>query len=238
MKILGQKLNRRFFLNLFSLSAITTFIPAKVFGISDYRRDKNIPKQYVQNRDRPGFFIRSANPFMGVAIDEWGLSIRGMVENPIALRYEDLFEFKIFSQVSRLKCVECWSATAKWEGFLFQEVINLVKPDPKAKYVYFQSADSYYESYSLKELVRPRVLMVLRMDGQPLSKDHGFPLRLIAPFKYGYKSVKELKNMERYAFRKFYLRPSYIFKRIMKIRSFEDIKRYIKGGTALVQGFL
>ena len=55
---------------------------------------------------------------------------------------------------------------------------------------------------------------------------------------YGYKSVKELKNMERYAFRKFYLRPSYIFKRIMKIRSFEDIKRYFKGGSALIKGFL
>ena len=54
----------------------------------------------------------------------------------------------------------------------------------------------------------------------------------------GYKNPKELKDMERYAFRKFYLRPSYIFKRIMKIRTFEDIKRYIKGGTALVKSFL
>jgi radical SAM superfamily enzyme YgiQ (UPF0313 family) len=55
---------------------------------------------------------------------------------------------------------------------------------------------------------------------------------------FGYNSIKELKNMERYAFRKFYLRPSYIFKRIMKIRSFEDIKRYFKGGKALVRAFL
>jgi radical SAM superfamily enzyme YgiQ (UPF0313 family) len=54
----------------------------------------------------------------------------------------------------------------------------------------------------------------------------------------GYKSVEELKNMERYAFRKFYLRPGYIIKRIMKIRSFEDVKRYIKGGTALAKAFL
>ena len=54
----------------------------------------------------------------------------------------------------------------------------------------------------------------------------------------GYKSVEELKNMERYAYRKFYLRPSYIIKRILKIRSFEDIKRHIKGGTALVKAFL
>ena len=54
----------------------------------------------------------------------------------------------------------------------------------------------------------------------------------------GYKNPKELKDMERYAFRKFYLRPSYILKRILKIRTFEDIKRYFKGGTALVKSFL
>ena len=196
MKILGQKLNRRFFLRLFSLSAIATIFPQRVFGLADHRRDKNIPKQYIQNRDRPGFFIRSANPFMGVNVNNWNLPIRGMVKNPIVLEYEDMFGFKVVSQVSRLKCVECWSAKAKWEGFHFQELIKLVKPDPKARFVYFKSADSYYESFTLEELIRPRVMMVLRMNGQPLSKDHGFPLRLIAPFKYGYKNVKYITSIE------------------------------------------
>ncbi|MDP6477457.1 MAG: molybdopterin-dependent oxidoreductase [Nitrospinaceae bacterium] len=196
MKLLSRKLNRRFFLSLLSLSTTATILPSKVFGLSDYRRDKNIPKQYIQNRDRPGFFIRSANPFMGVDANDWGLSISGMVAKPTALAYEDLFGFKVISQVSRLKCVECWSATAQWEGFRFQELVDRVKPDPKAKYVYFQSADSYYESYTLEELLRPRVLMVIRMNGQPLSKDHGFPLRLIAPFKYGYKNVKYITSIE------------------------------------------
>jgi len=125
MKILGQKLNRRFFLSLFSLSIVGAFLPKKVFGISDYRRDKNIPKQYIQNRDRPGFFIRSANPFMGVEANGWSLSVRGMVENPIILGYEDLFLFKTVSQVSRLKCVECWSATAQWQGFIFKSWWNV-----------------------------------------------------------------------------------------------------------------
>ena len=54
----------------------------------------------------------------------------------------------------------------------------------------------------------------------------------------GYKSIAEMEKMQRYAYRKFYLRPSYILKRIIKIRSLEDIKRYIKGGAALVRGFL
>ena len=99
-------------------------------------------------------------------------------------------------QVSRLKCVECWSAKARWSGFRFEDLIKEVQPDSKAKYVYFQSADSYYENYQLAELLRPRVLLVLRMNDQPLTREHGFPLRLIAPFKYGYKNVKYITRIE------------------------------------------
>jgi len=131
-----------------------------------------------------------------VNAQEWGLAVTGMVKHKLALGYEDLFGFPRVSQVSRLKCVECWSAKAKWEGFRFQDLVDRVQPDPKAKYVTFQSADSYYESYALEELLRPRVLMVLRMNDQPLSRDHGFPLRLIAPFKYGYKNIKYITQIE------------------------------------------
>ena len=108
---------------------------------------------------------------MGVDMGNWRLAISGMVKNPIAMSYEDLFGMKMVSQVSRLKCVECWSAKAKWEGFHFSELVEKLQPDATAKFVYIQSADSYYESFTLEELLRPRVLFVLRMDGQPLSRD-------------------------------------------------------------------
>ncbi len=188
--------DRRSLLKVFSLSALAALLPKKAAGLSDYRNDKNIPKKYIQNRDVPGFHIRSANPFLGVDINSWALVIGGQVQKTVAYTYEDLFGFKMISQVSRLKCVECWSAKATWEGFRFEELLRQVQPDPKAKYVYFESADSYYESFSIEELKRPRVLFVLRMNGNPLSKDHGFPLRLIAPFKYGYKNVKYITRME------------------------------------------
>lgn len=200
-----MKLDRRKFIGVFSSTiagALGSLFKGSALGIPDFRNDKNIPKNYIQNRDLPGFFIRSANPFLGVDMNNWGLAVGGMVEKPLAFSYEDLFQFKMISQVSRLKCVECWSAKAIWEGFHFTELIKKVRPDPKARYVYFQSADSYYESYMLEELLRPRVLLVLRMDGQPLTKNHGFPLRLIAPFKYGYKNVKYITRIEFRAERK------------------------------------
>ena len=74
-------------------------------------------------------------------------------------------------------------------------------------------------------------LFVPELDGQ--IEDHAVFVNLVLN-----KSVEELKNMKRYAFRKFYLRPSYIIKRILKIRSFEDIKRYFNGGMGLIKAFL
>ncbi len=195
MSGLRFKLNRRLFLKAFSFSALASLWPKNSAGTVDFQTNRNIPKNYIQNRDVPGFFIRSANPFLGVDVQEWGLAVGGKVKNPVAYGYEDLFGFPRVSQVSRLKCVECWSAKARWEGFRFQDLVDRVQPDPEAKYVTFQSADSYYESYRLEELLRPRVLLVLRMNDQPLSKDHGFPLRLIAPFKYGYKNVKYITQI-------------------------------------------
>ncbi len=190
------KFDRRVFLKTLSLTTLAALSPKKAFGIPDYRRDKNIPENYIQNRDVPGFHIRAANPFLGVDANTWALAVGGMVQNPIALGYEDLFGFKRHSQVSRLKCVECWSAKAEWEGFRIEEILARVKPDPAARFVYLQSADSYYESFTVEELKRPRVLFVLRMNGNSLTPDHGYPLRLIAPFKYGYKNIKYITSIK------------------------------------------
>lgn len=190
------KLSRRVFLELCASTALITLSPAKAAAKPDYRNDKNIPDQYLQSRNVPGFYIRSANPFLGVDVNAWGLTVGGMVKSPLSLSYEDLFGFKQEAQTSRLKCVECWSAKARWEGFRFRELIDRVQPDPTAKYVDFQSADSYNESYTVEELTRPRVLLVLRMNDKPLPREHGFPLRLIAPFKYGYKNVKYITGIK------------------------------------------
>ena len=187
---------RRDFLKLISFAGFSTLLPGLASGKEDYRNDKNVPKQYIQNRDVPGFHIRSANPFLGVDMGNWGLAVGGMVKKPTGLGYEDLFGFKMISQVSRLKCVECWSAKAEWEGFEFSELVEKDQPEPSAKFVYIQSADSYYESFLVEELLRPRVLFVLKMNGNSLSKDHGYPLRLIAPVKYGYKNIKYITSIK------------------------------------------
>ena len=168
---------RRDFLKLLSFTGLSTLLPGRVSAKNDWRNDKNIPKQYIQNRDLPGFHIRSANPFMGVDMGAWGLAVGGMVKNPVGLSYEDLFGMKMFTQVSRLKCVECWSAKAEWQGFQFSELVEKVQPDPSAKFVYIQSADSYYESFAIEELLteRPAEIGVFVMHNKLKTKKAEFP---------------------------------------------------------------
>ncbi len=189
------QIDRRTLLQAISIGSLSLLKPESSSATIKFQNDKNIPPHYLQNRDIPGFYIRSGIPFEGVDMNAWRLKVGGLVASPENFAYEDLFGFKRVEQMSRLKCVECWSAKALWEGFRFQEIIDRVKPDPKARYVYFQSVDTYYESYRIDELLRPRVMMVLRMDGQPLSADHGHPLRLIAPYKYGYKNIKYITSI-------------------------------------------
>ncbi|HSG05799.1 MAG TPA: molybdopterin-dependent oxidoreductase, partial [Nitrospiria bacterium] len=142
------------------------------------------------------FYIQYIKFFRRVRAEEWRLKITGMVENPQSLTLEEVQGFPRKIQNSRLKCVECWSARAEWEGFHFSELEERVRPRPEAVGVVFRCADTYEEFLSLEDLNHERTMLVHRMNGEPLSDEHGFPLRVIIPFKYGYKSPKAILEME------------------------------------------
>jgi DMSO/TMAO reductase YedYZ molybdopterin-dependent catalytic subunit len=142
------------------------------------------------------FYVQYFKPFKRVDGDKWKLKITGLCENPQEI---DLVEIKKLSkktQVSRIKCVECWSAKAQWEGFHISHLHEKVRPLPDAEGVVFRCADSYNEYLPLNDLTHERALLVHTMNKEPLSDEHGFPLRVIVPFKYGYKSPKAVLEME------------------------------------------
>jgi len=149
----------------------------------------------LRNENRPGFFIRYYKPFEPVDPDRWTLSVEGLVKSPQELTLPDVQSLPLVSQVSRMKCVECWSAVAEWEGFHLRSLMEIVDPLPEAKWLHFYCADDYYESLSLEELLRERVLFVHRMNDQILPDVYGAPLRLMVPFKYGYKSPKAIVRL-------------------------------------------
>ncbi len=134
--------------------------------------------------------MRRINP------DTWKLKISGLCKNPATMNLNELQSLPTRSQSSRLKCVECWSARAEWGGFPLKELEQIAQPLASAQGVLFHCGDEYQEYLSLEALHQDRVLLVHSMNGKPLSDAHGFPLRLIAPSKYGYKNPKAILEME------------------------------------------
>ena len=132
--------------------------------------------------DKPDAFnlkVMEFNPIAAPDPEKWELEVTGMVERPLKLRLKELQALDAITQSSRLKCVQCWSARITWNGFRAQELLRLM-----------DSADLYYDFHSLKDLSYPRTMFALGMYGKPLTAEHGAPLRLVLPFKYGYKSTK------------------------------------------------
>lgn len=146
----------------------------------------------LRNENRPGFYVRFIQALEPIDPATWALSVEGLVGQPRTLKLADLQALPAITQKSRLKCVEGWSAAAKWAGFRPQALMDLVEVRPEATWMHFYCADDYYESLPLAELTMDRVLFVYGMNDQPLPPEYGGPLRLMVPFKYGYKSPKAI----------------------------------------------
>lgn len=118
------------------------------------------------------------------------LIIEGEVNHPLQLTLSDLQNMPLTSMIIRHVCVEGWAAIVQWEGVRLRDLLTLAQPKPGAQYVYFMSADNYYESWDLASALHPQTLMAYRKNGEPLSPHNGAPLRLAAPIKLGYKQSK------------------------------------------------
>lgn len=131
-----------------------------------------------------------------VDLPSWRLRIDGMVEEPLELTLEELRALPATTLRLRMKCVECWSAPAVWTGVAGRDLLALVRPLAGTRYVTLHALDGYTSTLLLEELTAGRVLFPYAMDGQDLPADNGFPLRLLAPSKYGYKCVKAVTRLE------------------------------------------
>ncbi|MCY7273138.1 MAG: molybdopterin-dependent oxidoreductase [Phormidesmis sp. CAN_BIN44] len=118
------------------------------------------------------------------------LTIDGEVNNPMQLGVKELYKLPLTSVVMRHVCVEGWAAIVQWGGVRLRDLIQLAQPKETVRYVYFQSADGYYESWDLRSCLHPQTLMAYQKNGEPLPIENGAPLRLAAPIKLGYKHSK------------------------------------------------
>lgn len=121
---------------------------------------------------------------------QFRLKIDGEVEQPRQLSLTEIQNFPLTSMVIRHVCVEGWAAIVQWGGVRLRDLIALAQPSSNVRYVYFRSADGYYESWDIASALHPQTLMVYQKNGQPLSVGNGAPLRLASPIKLGYKLSK------------------------------------------------
>lgn len=142
------------------------------------------------------FYINFFKPMRRVNPATWKLRVFGLCENPRSFTLNELKSLPRRVQVSRLKCVECWSAKAEWQGLRVSDLEKIVRPLPEAAGAVFRCADTYVEYLDRESLNHRRTLLAYNMDRQPLTDEHGFPLRIIVPFKYGYKNPKSIVEVE------------------------------------------
>jgi len=143
------------------------------------------------------FLIRSIEGTQHVDLRTWRLKIEGLVDQPLILRFDDVQALPRKIQTRNFICVEGWGLDdQKWEGVHLKEIFSRVKISPKAKFVsFYATGGQYNDSLSIQEALEPETILAYRVNEKDLSPENGFPLRLVVPRMYAYKSVKWVERI-------------------------------------------
>jgi sulfoxide reductase catalytic subunit YedY len=170
---------------------VTTYNNFYEFGI-----DKDAPAVRAKNfRTRP-----------------WTVSVEGLVKKPQIYAIDDLIKgLTIEDRIYRMRCVEGWSMVIPWQGFQLSALIKRLEPTPQAKYVEFQTLYApdqlpeekhqvldwpYAEGLRMDEAMNPLAILAVGLYGKlPLPNQNGAPIRLVTPWKYGFKGIKSIARI-------------------------------------------
>lgn len=130
-----------------------------------------------------------------VDLATWTLDVQGAVARPGAYRLADLHSLPKVEQITRHVCIEGWAVIGSFGGARLSDFLQNAGMDPAARFVEVECADDYYESLDIATALHPQTLLCYEMYGQPLTPDHGAPVRLQMPTKLGYKQAKHLVTL-------------------------------------------
>ncbi len=177
---------------------------------------KKTPEQkIISHNNFYEFGIGKSDPIensQAFKVDPWQLTVSGEVENKITLDYDDLMTaFSLEERIYRMRCVEAWSMVIPWIGFPLAALLAKAKPTAKAKYVAFETLYDpqqmpgqnsrrmgggveypYVEGLRIDEAMNPLTLMSTGLYGKTLPPQNGAPIRLVVPWKYGFKGIKSV----------------------------------------------
>ena len=127
----------------------------------------------------------------------WDFRVTGLVERPLRLTWEEFSHLPMMAVTADMHCVTRWSRfDVRWEGVAFTEVLKLISLKPAAKFVMVEAEQGFTSNVPLTDLLRPTTLFALKHDGEPLPAEHGYPVRLVVPHLYAWKSVKWVRGLE------------------------------------------
>lgn len=127
-----------------------------------------------------------------VDLTSYRLEVSGKVEKKMPWTLEQLQRLPQQSQITRLICIEGWSAIGQWGGVPLRDFLQHVGADLNARYVGFKCADRYYSSIDMATALHPQTILALEFGGKALPADYGYPLRLRMPTKLGFKNAKHI----------------------------------------------
>jgi DMSO/TMAO reductase YedYZ molybdopterin-dependent catalytic subunit len=158
---------------------------------------------YDPNRLPPGQYLTEKWPVLHAGtvpetdLATWDLRVFGEVENPISLSWEEFKALPSREITTDIHCVTRWSRfDASFRGVHWSELAKLVRPKPSARFVVAHAEQDFTANFPLAALEDEEALLAYEADGEPLTPEHGWPLRLVIPHRYFWKSAKWLRGIE------------------------------------------
>lgn len=164
--------------------------------------------EFGTGKDDPKKYAHEFDPY------PWEIEVSGECDNPGRLSLEDLItDTATEERIYRLRCVEAWSMVIPWSGVQLSQLLKRFQPNSRAKYVAFETVVRkeemrgqrdrfsfidwpYVEGLRIDEAMHPLAFMAIGMYGEPLPVQNGAPIRLVVPWKYGFKSIKSIVSIK------------------------------------------
>lgn len=132
-----------------------------------------------------------------IDINKWDFTVKGLVSNPLKLNYCEFLKLPSVKIKSDFHCVTGWSKfDLLWKGVLFKTIAEIVRPYNEAKYVIVYAENDYTTNLPIDVALDEDVIFAYEYDEKPLTPEHGYPLRLVVPKRYAYKSAKWVLAVE------------------------------------------
>jgi len=172
-------------------------------GFNSARRQLNEREKAVANRLPPGQYLTEKWPVLHyggvpkVDLATWDFSIEGLIEKPVRLTRDELLALPRREVKSDVHCVTRWSLLdSTWAGVPISEVMKLIQLKPEATHVMVRAEQGFTANLSLDDFLRDENMLVDTRNGEPITPEHGWPLRLFVPHLYFWKSAKWVRGLE------------------------------------------